>query len=411
MSPLRPSPFRSWVALAALAAAPALSHATSIDDSAARVVVPLVVREKGVDSSVFVTNDETHPLKVQVRYVGERASAAPGLKVCGNLSVPAGTEVPLDVTAFCHLPADPGAGMVVLIEADPGVARISARARIDTLSPTSGAVLGTFTVTGLPLGAVDTTENRHVVQGLRWDAALPANGTDCFFGALFDGSGFGGMVGHLTLRDAQGVDLGSRFFNLRPFELVALRDVFKLVGAPSGKYEGVRAEILWSGGGDAALGYCVAGRDGADKGDRTLTYEPALVADPKDEVRMRVFMASGTPALGSFALPPPLLGSPLARHGVYVRHPDRLTCGVTSADPSAPMVITAVSPDGVQHVGGGSSRTPEFGGSPHGSVAGGVDDMWGLEVRWQPGTSVLTPVKYSIDCRSGNGTSLADVVF
>jgi hypothetical protein len=412
MSQLRPSPFRSWAVLAALAAAPVLSSASSIDDSAARVVVPLVVREKGVDSAVFVTNDETKAVKVQVRYVGERTSAAPGLKICGSLSVPAMAQVPLDVNVLCSLPADPGPGMLVLIEMDPGIARISARARIDTRSPTTGAVLGTFAVTGLPLGAVDTTSNLHVVQGLRWDASVPGNTTDCFFGSLFDGSGFGGMVGRLTLKDDRGLDLGSQLFNLRPFELVALRDVFKLVGAPAAKYEGVHAEIVWTGGGDAVLGYCVASRDGADKGDRTLAFEPALVADPNDEVRKRVFVASGTPALGPFGLGPTLpLNHPLARHGVYVRHPDRLTCGVASSDPNASMVITAVSPDGVQHIGGTSARTPEFGGSPRGSVAGGVADLWGLEVEYKPGTSSFGFVKYSLDCRSGNGTSLADLVF
>jgi len=413
MSPLRPSPFRSLAVLAALVAAPVLASASSIDDSAARVVVPLVVREKGLTSTVFVTNDETLPIKVQVRYVGERWSAAPGLRMCGSITVPAAAQVTLDVIQQCQLPADPGAGMVVLIETDPGIARISARARIDTLSPSTGAVLGTLPVLGLPLGAVDTTENLHVVQGLRWKgAAAVGDTTDCFFGALFDGSGFGGMVGRLNLKDAQGQDLGSVLFNLRPLELFALRDVFKLVGASGGPYEGVHAEIVWTGGGDAVLGYCVANRDGAIKFDRTLVFEPAQVADPNDEVRKRSIVASETPSVGPFVLGPslPLLNS-RARHGVYVRHPDRVACGVVSDDPSHVMFIRAISPDGTQQLGGTSSVTPEFGNAPRGSIAGGVADLWGLDVGWAPGTLTGVPTRYRIDCRSGNGTSLADFLF
>ena len=411
MSPLRPSPLRSLAVLAALAAAPVLSFASSIDDSAARVVVPLVLAEKGVASSVFVTNDETHPVKVQVRYVGERYSAAPGLRMCGSITLPAATQVTLDVSQQCQLPGDPGAGMVVLIETDPGVARISARARIDTLSP-MGDVLGTLPVVGLPLGAVDTTENLHVVQGLRWDGPGLGSTTDCFFGALFDGSGFGGMVGRLNLKDAQGQDLGSVLFNLRPFELFALRDVFKVVGASGGPYAGVRAEIVWTGGGDAVLGYCVANRDGAVKFERTLVFEPAQVAEPNDEVRKRAVVASGTPSVGAFALGPSFpFNSPRARHGVYVRHPDRVACSVISDDPNNVMFIKAISPDGTLQIGGTTSTTPEFGNVPRGTVAGGVADLWALEVRWAPGTFTGLPTKYRIECRSGNGTSLADFLF
>ena len=413
MSPLRPSPFRSWAVLAALVAAPALATASSIDDSASRVVVPHVVNEKGVASSVFVTNDETRPIRVQVRYVGERWSAAPGLRICKTITLPAATQVTLDLIAECQLPADPGAGMVVLIETDPGIARISARARIDTLSPTTGRILGTLPVVGLPLGAVDTTENLHVVQGLRWQGASAiGNTTDCFFGALFDGSGFGGMVGKLTLRDAFGQDLGSLLFNLRPLELFALRDVFKLAGVSGGPYEGVRAEIVWTGGGDAVLGYCVSNRDGAVKGDRTLAFEPAQVAEPNDELRTRAFVASGTPSLGAFTLGPALpTTNPRGVHGVYVRHPDRLSCSVISNDPHRVMFIQAISPDGTQQIGGTAPTTSEFGNVPRGSVAGGVADLWALEVTWPPGTFTGFPTQYRIECRSGNGTSLADFLF
>ena len=82
-----------------------------------------------------------------------------------------------------------------------------------------------------------------------------------------------------------------------------------------------------------------------------------------------------------------------------------------SNDPHRVMFITAISPDGTQQVGGTSSSTTEFGNVPRGSIAGGVADLWALEVRWAPGTLTGSHTKYRIECRSGNGTSLADFLF
>ena len=102
---------------------------------------------------------------------------------------------------------------------------------------------------------------------------------------------------------------------------------------------------------------------------------------------------------------------PVAFHGLYVRHPDVVSCGVLPDDPSAALVITAISPDGAQQITNQSSRTPDFGTDARGTVNAGVADLWALQVEWAPGSSGFMGVTYRIDCRSGNGTSLADVVF
>jgi hypothetical protein len=411
MSTRRPSALRRAALSLALAGCASGALASSSDDSGGRLVVPFLLDEKDAASTAFVTNHESFPVKTQVRYVGERSGPHPGLKVCGTLMLAARTRTTLDVRALCGLSSPAGAGMLVLLEVDPGVARLSAQARIDTVSPMTGRVLGTLTAGGLPLGALDTTENVHVLSGLRVNPpTVSPVVTDCYFGSLFDGSGFGGMVGNIELRDAQGQALGSRMFSLRPFELVALRDVFGIVGAPAGPHQGVQARVVWSGGGDAVLGYCVASREGAQKLERTITLDLAQVADPNDEVRKRELVVGETPTLGVFDLPP-LSNAPGVIHGVYVRHPDRVSCGVLPDDPNADMIVTAVSPDRTQQVGGTSSRTPDFGDTPRGTVNAGVADLWALVVQWRSGASGSGGGKYRIDCRSGNGTSLADVVF
>lgn len=413
MSKRRPSVLRRAALLAALAGCAPVALASSSDDSGGRLVIPLVVHDKDAVSTAFVTNHEPFPVKTQVRYVGERSGPMPGMRVCGTLTLPASQRTTLDVRALCGLPVPSGAGMLVILEADPGVVRLSAQARLDAISPMTGDVLGTLTVGGLPFGAADTTHNVHVVSGLRQNApGAPPVLTDCFFGTLYDGSGFGGMVGEIELRDAQGQSLGSRNFNLRPFELVALRDVFRVVGAPAGPHEGVQARVVWSGGGDAVLGYCVASREGMQRQERTLAFDLAQVADPNDEVRKRELVVAETPGIGTFSIPPPLpFAHPRVFHGLYARHPDVVSCGVLPDDPNATLVITAISPDGSLQVGGQSSRTPDFGSDARGTVNSGVADLWALQVEWAPGSSGVMGVKYRIDCRSGNGTSLADVVF
>lgn len=399
-----------FVLIAATVAVPA-AHA-SVDETASRLVVPLVWRDKMAATQLLVTNHEPVAVKTQIRYIGERQGPAPGQKICGFVTLPPAQLTDLDYEALCGLPPDPGQGAVVLIQTSSNAARLSARARIDALSPmTTNTILGTFTVQGLPLGALDTTENRHVVQGLRPSSPMSAGvTTDCFFGATFDGSGKGGMVGRMDLRDEGGALLGSRTFNLRPFELVALRDVFALLGVPAGVGPGVRAEVRWSGFGDAVYGYCLAAHAGALKDDRTYGFEPMQVANPNDDLRRRDMVASDTPFLMPFLLPGLPFGPPVvAHHGVYLRHPDRVTCGVASDDPNTPMRITAVAPDGTRF-GGQGQRTPEFATVPHGSVSAGGHEMWGLEIEWASGNIPVGFMPYTIDCRSGNGASLADLL-
>jgi hypothetical protein len=275
----------------------------------------------------------------------------------------------------------------------------------------TGRLLQTVYVAGLPLANLEGTETRLVAGGLRsrGSGAAQVITTDCYVGSFVDGSGAGGLAARVTLVDANDNALGSDVTVLSPFELVRFPDVFGAQGITSAM-EGVQARFGFGGGNDALVAYCVATQDGMLKQDRTTVLTMAQVASPQDEVRRREFVARETPARGPFEmLPPPDNKKQL--HGLYVRLPDDVRCTVAT-DTLDTLEIVAVSPDGSQRIMGMTPERVDFGtGLLHGAVAGGVSDLWGLEVDWPSGT---TPppggVPYRISCTSGNGTSLADLL-
>jgi len=400
---------RFLFACALLAAAhPATDlRASTVDDAGPRVVVPYVAWDDATDTTVYVTNHETRDVKVGIVYIGERTSPHPGRRSCGSVMITAGSLSKVDVLGQCGLSRPTGSGMVLLVESDAGIARLSARARIGLVSPMSGDLLQVLGVQGLPLATLDDTSNVHTVYGLRQLSTRPPMTTDCFFGTFADASGAGGVLGKLALVDAKGNDLGSHLFTVRPFELVATSDVFGMMGV-TGDVEGARVEFRLAGGGDAVLGYCLTSEEGVRKDDRTVALELAQVTEPVDETRRREVAAFGGPAVGGFVL---LATASRNLHGIYVRHLDRVTCNVASSVPNAGLVLTAFSPDGLQTIGGTSSSTGEFGGPGHAAVSGGENDVWGLQVTFggAPPAGYLH-VDYRISCMSGNGTSLADRV-
>ena len=402
-----------------LLAAP-LARASSIDDSAGRVVVPWVAAGNGLESRVQVTNHDPDPIKVLVFWVGEMSGPAPGRRSCTPLFVPGLTMMSFDPLSMCGVSA-PAAGMIVLLEDSPGPVRISARALVDSLSSTTGAPLQTLSLAALPLANLEGTNSILIAGGLRSRGAGMGQAlvTGCFVGSLFGASGSGVTITKIQFRDSKGNWLGSLLAAVKPFELVELKDVFRAIGYPS-SIEGVRAEFLSSGGNDAMVGYCVTSQEGAVPQDHTMVLTMAQAADPQDEVRKREFTARETPARGPFLmLPPPSNAKQI--HGLYVRHPDTVRCSVAiDVPPGAPppgvsLEIAAFSPDRVR-VAGPNPSMVEFATDDHGAVAGGVSELWGLEVDWPPPTTPPTPlpvgsVPYRISCLSGNGTSLGDLLF
>lgn len=395
------------------------SHANSADNVGAELVVPLLAYDKQLDARVFVENHETHAVQVGVRYVGERGSSTPGLRSCGKVTLPAGLSWRPSVTVlnprdpsspgYCGLKGPTDLGMLLLTALDPTApGRLSATARVEVRDTSNGSLAQVLLPGGVPLGYLDTTDNVHVAAGLEWHpfAAKPAT-ADCFIGTFADGSGFGGQATRLRLKDGAGNQIGGDYsFAQRPFELVRLRDVFTLVGAPiiTGGYEAVRAEFVISGGGDTVLPYCWTEMRGLNRS--TFAMNLAQVVEPQEETRRR-----GIDVTLSIPTFPPgmiLTLDPSERkvvHGLYVRSPDYVNCIVGSSDQ---LVITAVAPNGSFTVGGTTNRTSMF-ATPQ-SVQE-PNDLWGLEVSWGPTAARTARVTYSISCASGNGTSLADYIF
>lgn len=394
---------RIFVAGAALLALANVAPASTADNAGSQVVVPFVAYDKTTTTGVFVQNYAVNPVTLQVRYVGERSSAAPGMRMCGNIVVGSVSVVELDLRTTCSLGGTDDLGMVVFVSLiKNGTAALSASARVEV----DGISLGreTFLVDGLPLGALDSTDSVHQVMGLRSE---PANGvgfpvtTDCFVGSLFDGSQTGGMIGRLGLKDELGNPIGSdQYFALRPFELVRLRDVFTKAGL-SGSFTGARAEITLTGQGDAFLGYCRT--EAASAVGNSYAIALAQVVESRDEMRKRRAFAQVTPGVQlagrRFTIP---TTATRMLHGVYIRRPDMVRCGVSSADA---LTITAVAPDGTR-IGGTTFSTGDIATPLSGYQ--GINDLWGLEVSWDPNAKKTQDATYSLSCRSGNGTSLLD---
>jgi len=283
-------------------------------------------------------------------------------------------------------------------------------------------LLQTVSVPGLPLANLEGTNSILIAGGLRSRGAGMAQPlvTGCFVGTLFGASGSGVVLAKVVFKDSDGNGLGSLPVALKPFELVELKDVFAAIGYPS-TIEGVQAEFRFTGGNDAVIAYCVTSMEGMIKQDHSLALSMGQVADPQDEVRKREFTARETPARGPFLMLPPPFNAKQT-HGLYVRHPDTVRCSVAiDVPPGAPppgigLEIAAVSPDRVRITSPMPSSMVDFATDVHGTVAGGVSELWGLEVDWPPPTTPPTPlpvgsVPYRISCVSGNGTSLGDLLF
>jgi hypothetical protein len=373
--------------------------------------VPFVVQEDGLASRVQVTNHEFTTTKARVFWIGDRGGPHPGKRTCSGVSVPGRSMIALDVRSQCGLSTAPDVGMLLLMVDSSTPARLSARAIVDATSPTTGDLLQTISVPGLPLANLEGTESRLTAGGLRSRGATApqALATDCFVGSFADGSGTGGMLASVTLEDDAGSALGWKVTSLKPFELVRFRDIFTSIGYNS-TIEGVQAEFAFTGKNDALVAYCVEAQEGMVKKDRTVVLSMGQAASPQDETRRRAFLATNTPALRPFIMP----GGSLAAtqfHGVYVRHPDIVRCRVTSHPSDPQLEIAAFSPDRVR-TSGMMPGEVEFATDVHGSVNGGTSDLWGLEVAYPAGTTVSPgSVPYSIACSSGNGTSLADMMF
>lgn len=407
------------VALAlALAGVPAAAGAATADNVGPRVVVPFVAYTKSLRTVVTVENHEPVPVKATLYYVGERASASPGLHKCpagGSLVLLPSSITQIDVATLCVLGGTDDIGTLTVLETQSGTpARLSASARVDLLDAAGQPDFG-FSVEGIPLAYLDGTDNTHVVSALRYGQSISGFGdyvTDCYVASFTDASA-SGFVAQLTLANRDGQPIGAPLVTtLRPWELVRLADVFGTAGT-GGPYQQARAEFVFSGNDPAVLPFCTV-TNVANRRAPSTTLHVAKVLEPELETRRREVNVGETPRVtpagGSFEFLP---GTSEVLHGLFVRHPDRLSCSLDRSE----LVLTLVSPDKAQTFGGTGNAVAEFDTGPRGTLGSrsfgpGWAGLWGLQVTWNgaiPPPSA--PVPYRIFCRSGNGASLADQIY
>jgi hypothetical protein len=407
------------IGVAAAIAATGTASASTPDDAGAIVVVPLTADSLS-RTRLFVQNHQPWSVPTDVVFVPARsagASALPHLACKGasgsGITLAANSVTEIDLVAECPPLPTPMVGMVVVRTRDSiGLGTVSARGVVDT-SFFSGVARQTLQVDGIPVAYLDTTDNIHVAGGLRWDVPFAGSGTgvtsDCFLGTFF-GTG-SGVLGRITLRDEKGIELGKTplFQIANSFELVRVSDVFTAASVSPGAYKGVRAEFGLAGGGEAVIGYCSTKR--TSFGASTFALSLAQVVEPQDETRRRQMTAYSTPGglingqrtTLDFVLDPSV---DKAQHGLYVRHPDILSCRVNALQEE--LILTAIAPDRSVMAGGNGSATSRFATITESHAA--QNDLWGLEVSWHPSSARNVPVGYSLSCFSGNGTSLADLL-
>lgn len=401
---------------AALASRPAV--AMTSDNVGARVVVPFVAHTKSLRTTVSIENHEPVPVKATLYYVGEQSSSSPGLRKCPAGSVPfvllPSSVVLIDVATLCALNGPDDVGTLTVIELQGGTtARLSANARVDLLDPAGQPDFG-FSVEGIPLGYLDGSNNTHVVSALRYGASISGFGdyvSDCYVGSFFDATS-SGVVAKLTLKDRDGRRIGSPLTtSLRPWELVRLPDVFGAAGT-GGPYQQARAEFVFSGNDPSVLAFCTVANV-VNRRSPSTTFHLAKVVEPELETRRRDVNVNATPRVtpsgGSFEFLP---GTSEVLHGLYVRHPDLLSCALDRSE----LVLELVTPDGAQTFGGTTNAIAEFDTGARSALGSrsfgpGWADLWGLRVSWNAAFPAPTgPVPYRVVCRSGNGVSLVDQI-
>jgi hypothetical protein len=325
------------------------------------------------------------------------------------------STVAIDVATLCQLNGPDDVGTLTVFDTQGGtVARLSGVARIEVLDGQGQPDFG-FTVDGIALGALEGSDSVHVVAGVRNGPSLGGPGsyrTDCFVASFYDKTG-SGLAGEITLKDRDGRPLGSPvWFNLHAWELVRIKDVFGQAGVPS-TFQQARAEVTLSGFDPSVLGYCLV-VDTANRRSPATSFHLGKVVAPALETRRRLVDAESTPGVtpagATFDFP---AGGTIVAHVLHVRTPDLLSCSLDRSE----LLLTLVSPDKQQIIGGTSNAVAEFFTGERSAVGSrwhgpGWTDPWGLEVRWNPNVPrAAGPVPYRVHCRSGNGVSLADEVF
>jgi len=392
------------------------------------VVVPLVTHSTSFKAEVFVRNDQSTDITLNVRFYDTLLSPPPGQRPCSQLFVPANQTVSFLLSAQCTFnPSNSHFGMIVLEDATGTYKTNLFYAFARSQNPTGiGA-----SIEGFPVGNF-SGQNANVI-GLKRVAASPGYQSNCFVGAL------GEPVDYtLTLFDSTNTQIGSVLSgSLVPYQTIRFLDIFAAVGAAPGDYLNARARFSATDtdpNAPALVGFCTVqenntfgadfriakSRDGLDRrAKRFMCY----ATDPADPTCQTADTAAPTQVR---------LASTRNIHYLFLAQPDFVKCDLVSpnlgdlemrlrlADDafngSAVFVPSAPFNANPPYTGGGAGLTGFYIFTGHRTEVGqgsGVGQItrWFIDVQAnadavanRPGDF---PVDYGIVCNSGNGVSVA----
>jgi hypothetical protein len=215
------------------------------DVAAPTIVVPIVARTGSFASELYVRNPAVTALTVNVRLDEADTSSQPGVRACGQLSIPANAARLLSLAPQCGLDTQSHFGTLVVEDAAvPRTHPFTVYSRTQT-----PAGVG-FSVEGFPVASFDGTT--RFVAGLRRTAAAPRYQSNCFVGALDAPVQY-----EIGLASKDGVPIGLPLTGaLAPYEVVRYLDVFTAANAPAGDYAEVVAQFSVSGGASPFVGFC-----------------------------------------------------------------------------------------------------------------------------------------------------------
>lgn len=373
-----------------------LGQAMSIDGAGTIVVVPLFADTPNFTSEVTIYNPNGALLEIAPNFVGMDGRVTVGRRDCTIIPVPANTSVQYSLPTLCPT-INPGSnnGKLTLVSNSAPNLPFFAYARIQTLAGQG------FSVEGFPIGSFEG--GLAVATGLKRIAAAPTFQSNCVVGSLHETVNY-----TLQLQNSAGTVIGNTLTgSLTANQMTAFIDIFAAVNAPPGDYTNVRALFVNSNASSSAslLGYCTV-QDNTSLG---ADFRMAKTFNPEDESKQRSNTVSAT-----------RLGAPFQitdvnkrnTHVIYLRHPDYLSCAFATGaanlemrllDPQNTVMATGATFDGFTKFPIG---TPSLFKS---AVNGGVNGRWLIEVQTET-TSIPVPVSYSIQCQSGNGHTMLDLI-
>lgn len=374
-----------------------LGQAMSIDGAGTIVVIPLFADTPNFTSEVTIYNPNGSAVDIAPNFVGMDGRATVGRRDCTLITIPANTSVQYSLPTLCPT-INPGSnnGKLTLVSNSIANLPFFAYARIQTIAGQG------FSVEGFPIGSFEG--GLAVATGLKRIAAGPTFQSNCVVGSLHEAVNY-----TLQLQNSAGTVIGNTLTgSLTANQMTAFIDIFAAVSAPSGDYTNVRALIVNSDAGSSAslLGYCTV-QDNTSLG---ADFRMAKTFNPEDESKQRSNTVSST-----------RLGSPFQvndatkrnTHVLYLRHPDYLSCAFATGaanlemrllDPQNTVMVSGATLDGFNKFPIG---TPSLLKS---AVNSGVNGRWLLEVQAESGVTTPPTISYSIQCQSGNGHTMLDLI-